>query len=375
MGNLRAWSQTASGNASIAGGASTINFAEAQAPSTLNNSIRETLAQIRKQYMNQQWIWIEHSATCSVNSQTVYKISGDQTAAHVVNRTIRLTGGSTTLYATIVSSSYTSETAVTITGATGSLSNSMSIAALSAVMSQAVPGAGTTAATIDGSNSWTNTNSFSATTAFGVTVHNGVAAFNATASFSSVANFNSTMSVSGAANFKSSVNISATASIGFLNLGGASYGGVLQVVNTQTGAVATGTTLIPDDDTIPQSSEGTQFMTLAITPKATTNKLIIEVQINGGLSIAGWWAAALFQDSTAGALTAVLSSDGGAGATGKQPAIMRYYMTAGTTSSTTFKVRAGPSSAAGTLTFNGFASARVFGGVNLSSITIYEIAV
>ena len=31
-------------------------------------------------------------------------------------------------------------------------------------------------------------------------------------------------------------------------------GGVVQVVNTTTGAVATGTTTMPQDDTIPQNS-------------------------------------------------------------------------------------------------------------------------
>jgi hypothetical protein len=41
---------------------------------------------------------------------------------------------------------------------------------------------------------------------------------------------------------------------------------LLQVVNTTTGAVATGTTVMPFDDTIPQSGEGDQYMSLAITP-------------------------------------------------------------------------------------------------------------
>ena len=49
-------------------------------------------------------------------------------------------------------------------------------------------------------------------------------------------------------------------------------------------------------------------------------------------------------------------------------------MTAGTTSSTTFKGRAGLS-AAGTLSFNGFGGARRFGGVMASSITITEVQV
>ena len=49
-------------------------------------------------------------------------------------------------------------------------------------------------------------------------------------------------------------------------------------------------------------------------------------------------------------------------------------MTAGTGSSTTFKVRAGGQNA-GTTTFNGNVSARKYGGVLLSSLTITEIQV
>lgn len=152
-----------------------------------------------------------------------------------------------------------------------------------------------------------------------------------------------------------------------------SAGDIVQVVNTQTGAVATGTTTIPDDDTIPQNTEGTEFMTLAITPTNSSNKLLIQAEAflanSGGANIL---AMALFQDSTANALAA----------TGMQspatnfpiPLVMSYYMTAGTTSSTTFKIRAG-SDISGTTTFNGEGGSRRYGGVIPSSITITEIQV
>ena len=48
--------------------------------------------------------------------------------------------------------------------------------------------------------------------------------------------------------------------------------GLLQTVSYQTGAVATGTTIIPFDDTIPQITEGNEFMTLAITPRSATSQ-------------------------------------------------------------------------------------------------------
>jgi len=148
-------------------------------------------------------------------------------------------------------------------------------------------------------------------------------------------------------------------------------GAVVQVVNTQTGAVATGTTTIPLDDTIPQNTEGNEYMTLAITPRSATNKLKIEVQFFYAQSGGAHTTVALFQDSTANALAAVTDGTGVPDAC--SPASLTHYMTAGTTSSTTFKVRAGGSSA-GTVTFNGRAGARLFGGVGASSITITEIA-
>ena len=151
-----------------------------------------------------------------------------------------------------------------------------------------------------------------------------------------------------------------------------SSGTVLQVVNYQTGAVATGTTQIPPDDTIPQITEGNEYMTLAITPKSATSNLIIAVVFFGAGSIAGQQniSVALFQDATANALASVYTQTANANAAVTIP--LTHKMTSGTTSATTFRVRAGLG-AAGTITFNGYASGRVFGGVAASSITITEV--
>jgi len=53
-------------------------------------------------------------------------------------------------------------------------------------------------------------------------------------------------------------------------------GKVLQVVNVTDSAVATGTTQMPSDDTIPQNTEGNELMTLAITPTNSSNILLIQ---------------------------------------------------------------------------------------------------
>ncbi len=148
-------------------------------------------------------------------------------------------------------------------------------------------------------------------------------------------------------------------------------GQIAQVVNTQTGAVATGTTVMVLDDTIPQNTEGDEYMTLAITPGNTANLLIIDVTAQLAVSSApNNMMMALFQDSTADALAAVRESSG---QTNKgKTLVLRHFMTAGTTSSTTFRMRAGGTG--GTVSFNGESGARILGGVLASSITITEIA-
>lgn len=148
-------------------------------------------------------------------------------------------------------------------------------------------------------------------------------------------------------------------------------GAVVQVVNTQTGAVATGTTTIPVDDTIPQNTEGTEFMSLAITPTSSSSKLRIDVVAFASLSAGNIWTiAALFQDSTANALA--VGANFQTIGTAFAPISFTHYMTAGTTSATTFKLRIGPHSAA-TVTLNGQSGGRLWGGVIASSITITEI--
>ena len=156
----------------------------------------------------------------------------------------------------------------------------------------------------------------------------------------------------------------------------AAGGGVLvQLVNFQTGTKATGTTVIPHDDTIMQNTEGTEFMTLAITPTSATNKLLISVNLNGANT--AWannpQACALFQDTTANAL-AIQWHKHGYGNTMPETWNFNHYMTAGTTSSTTFKVRYG-AEFAGTVTFCGENNIRYTGGITVSSMTIMEIAV
>jgi|TARA_B110000285_G_C14796121_1_gene455284 hypothetical protein len=155
------------------------------------------------------------------------------------------------------------------------------------------------------------------------------------------------------------------------NFDSANAGKVLQIVNVQDAVIATSTATIPLDDTIPQITEGTEFMTLAITPTSATSRLQIEVSMllaNGSISLIG---IALFQDTTASAIASTITYDN---ANIELVNIsLSHNMVAGTTSETTFKIRMGSHNGS-TVTFNGRGGSREYGGTNKSSITITEYA-
>ncbi len=143
----------------------------------------------------------------------------------------------------------------------------------------------------------------------------------------------------------------------------------VQIVNTETGALASASTTIPLDDTIPQITEGTEYMTRAITPTNASNKLRIDVVLWATSGSTIWNIVALFQDSTANALAC--NANINSVNTGSIPVSFTHFMAAGTTSATTFRVRAGTHNGT-TLYFNGQGGNRLFGGVLASSITITE---
>lgn len=147
-------------------------------------------------------------------------------------------------------------------------------------------------------------------------------------------------------------------------------GELVQIQQNATGAVATGTTTIPLDDTIPdQSTDGNSFMTQAITPTSAANLLFIETQAHLSNSAGTHNIGALFQDSTPAALAAAEDT----AATSIISQVKIYHaMLAGTTSATTFKLYGGTATA-GTTTFNGTSGSRLFGGALNSYLVVREI--
>jgi hypothetical protein len=150
-------------------------------------------------------------------------------------------------------------------------------------------------------------------------------------------------------------------------------GGSGSVVKTQTTVsqtTLTGTTTIPFDNTIPQSTEGTNFFSLAVTPSAAGNLIRVEATIFGAYSVAAHVIAALFQDANANALAAISMQT----TTTNQDVHLTlvYQFTAASTSSTTLKLNVGGSTA-GTFTLNGNAGTAIFGGVATSTFRVTEI--
>lgn len=148
-------------------------------------------------------------------------------------------------------------------------------------------------------------------------------------------------------------------------------GKLLQIQYSIDGAVATGSTAIPNDDSIPQlTNEGTLFYSVSITPIAATSRLLIWPFLNyaGTSTVAN--ILAVFVDSTENAIHWL--SDANAFANFQQVVSAPFIVSAGSTSARTYKLKAGPTS--GTMTVNGFSSGRKGGGVGASGIIVMEIA-
>jgi hypothetical protein len=136
---------------------------------------------------------------------------------------------------------------------------------------------------------------------------------------------------------------------------------------------------MPYDDTAPTNTEGTEFITVTITP--TNAGSILEVvgclflgedTNNDYIGCLG-----LFQDSISAALfaqpvgtTYVVSAPTPTGSSNN----FTFRMTAGTTSPITFKVRAGWNTTSA-MRINGSNGGRIFGGVSTSLLKVRELRV
>jgi len=147
----------------------------------------------------------------------------------------------------------------------------------------------------------------------------------------------------------------------------------VQMVTANLATIASGTTIMPLNNTIPQNTEGDEYLTVSITPKYTDSTLKIEFVglVTNGTTLSSV-SVALFQDSISGALAA--TAEFIESAARLKTISLTYSMTSGTVSAITFKIRIGSSKAATTY-INGPGGAQVFGGVANTRIFVTEYSV
>ncbi|MEX2296266.1 MAG: hypothetical protein WD715_02550, partial [Dongiaceae bacterium] len=169
------------------------------------------------------------------------------------------------------------------------------------------------------------------------------------------------------------LNVQGGLKVNNVEIVGVAAGAVVQRVYAQTASFSDISNIIPFDDSIPQSGEGSQVLTVSITPKASANKLLVTVTLQIGGENLDAVVAALFKDSDTGALAAAshLATNSVAGTS---TLVINYEMTAGGVSAIAFKVRMGPGST-GNAYLNGHDGARVLGGALISSIAVTEVKV
>jgi len=359
-------------------------------------------------------------------SATSFSVTGaNVTAAYHTGRRIKAVGALTgTIYGTIASSAFSSNTTVTVTWDSGNLQNE-TLTVYLGILSRNNSALPANAARTDVAGTFTAPQVFNGTVTLGAALNDAAEAsvasaattnIGAAASNNVIITGTTTIASLGTANagIRRSVRFAAALTLThngtslilpgggnivtaandtaeFLSLGSGNWvclgykrqdgnpitisglgGRVVQIVESVASAAATGTTQIPQDDTIPQNVEGDEYISVSITPVNANNKLLVEFEgIFSGSAAGVFITAALFQDSVADALAATIVASSNVNQAA--PTRLLHTMLAGGTSATTFKIRAG-GEAATTVTFNGQAGTRIFGTLNKSRLRVAEVA-
>lgn len=120
--SLSQWSTTAANNATAA---TNINWQEGQAPSTVNDSARQMMADVATWFQGGAE-WLNMGDTPTFVDATHFTVPGNLTARYSVGRRVRATVTAGTVYGTITSSAYASVTTVTLSLDSGSLDSGLS---------------------------------------------------------------------------------------------------------------------------------------------------------------------------------------------------------------------------------------------------------
>ena len=156
MAGIKDYSTTQANNTSL----NSINVGEGMLPSNLNNAIRALMKNTRDWFNDSQWVEYgdgDGAYTAAYASATSFTIAGvDVTSFYHADRRIKLVAPTPgTIYGTISSSSFSTDTTINVTWDSGSLSNeaitNVYVAALSKTNSSIPEGVIATATLADGS--------------------------------------------------------------------------------------------------------------------------------------------------------------------------------------------------------------------------------
>jgi hypothetical protein len=177
------------------------------------------------------------------------------------------------------------------------------------------------------------------------------------------------------------------AKVGEIGVGyGGFTGNIIQVAYTEltTSGVTASAVSIPVDNTIPQQTEGAEILTCSIIPRYSTSILYIESfsHLGENTNTSDSIVASLFRDSQADAIctsinnAAPSASSPFGGALSFNPIYMQVRMTASSTSSMTFKLRAGAGSpGSAVIRWNGTGGSQYFNGTLITYIKVTEVQV
>ena len=155
-----------------------------------------------------------------------------------------------------------------------------------------------------------------------------------------------------------------------------STGSILQVVQgTLTNYFGT-TSTIPLDDTIPQNTEGDEFLTASITPLSTTSKILVLAVVHVANDSSAYInGICLFRNSVSNALAASWSRT----VVNNNPVsamVLEYLDSPSSVSALTYKLRGGTVGGTGGQTFqvNGGSGTRYLGGALVTTLTLMEVS-
>lgn len=147
--------------------------------------------------------------------------------------------------------------------------------------------------------------------------------------------------------------------------GVASDPNLAQVITDEYTTVATLNTGFPNDDTIPQRSEGDEILSCAITPTNASSTIVIWYKVIGAATVA-WSIAILFTSASNDGVDGINTNPSNSGQCGV------YSVVAGSTVARTYSIRVGDSTG-NNMVMNNLTGANKLGAIEKCSLIVMEI--